>query len=166
MLFRSEPTATPPEARPHKKKRTPKAKPSETEPAPESRVLHPASRQLTLLLVEPDASERRRLLLALGDRGHRVVPAHAEEAVDLAQRISIDAVLWAVRSGGARWGDLQDKAGSTVILMSDGYDPELARSLEERGNFLLKRPWEDQELDRVLTEVSGRATDGKYKSRR
>ena len=140
--------------------------PSETEPAPESRVVPPASRALTLLLVEPDATERRRLLLALADRGHRVVPAHAEEAADLAQRISIDAVLWAVRSGGARWGDLQDKAGCAVILMSDGYDPELARSLEDRGNFLLKRPCEDQELDRVLTEVSCRAADVKYKSRR
>ena len=123
-------------------------------------------RSLTLLLVEPDATARRSVLLALGDRGHRVVPAHAEEAAELAERATFDAVLWAVRTGGARWGDLRDKPGvPPLILMSDGYDRDLARSLEESGNFLLKRPWEEAELDRVLAEVAARSAESKAKRR-
>jgi hypothetical protein len=42
------------------------------------------------------------------------------------------------------------------VLISDGYDRELARSLEESGGFLLKRPLEDAEVDRILAEIAAR----------
>jgi len=41
--------------------------------------------------------------------------------------------------------------------VSDGYDAELARSIEAGGNFLLGRPVQESELDRILRQVEARA---------
>ena len=41
--------------------------------------------------------------------------------------------------------------------MSDGYDAELARSIEDGGNFLLGRPIQESELDRILRQIDARA---------
>ena len=101
------------------------------------------------------------LLALLGARGHRVtVPAAAVEAVDIAQRLRFDAVLWAIRPGAARWSDFQEKLRSAVpvfVLISDGYDAELAHSLEGNGGFLLCRPIKESELDEVLRRIEARA---------
>ena len=43
------------------------------------------------------------------------------------------------------------------VLLSDGYDPELARSLEASGGFLLPRPIQDADLDWVLKQIESRA---------
>jgi len=41
--------------------------------------------------------------------------------------------------------------------MIDGYDAELARSIEEGGNFLLGRPVQEADLDRILAQIEARA---------
>ncbi len=118
-----------------------------------------ATRILTLLLVDSDAAERHQLLGMLAARGHRVIPAPAEQAADLAPRMRFDAVFWAVRTGGPKWSDQQDRirpAISAFVLISDAFHRDLASSLEDSGGFLLARPLQAAELDRVLEAVESR----------
>jgi CheY-like chemotaxis protein len=119
------------------------------------------------MLVDPDTGPQRQLLGMLSLRGHRVVPVSPDEAADLAQRLRFDAVLWAMRlsgpSGGSKWSEFQERARATIgafVLVSDGYDADLARSIEERGNFLLGRPVQETDLDRILREIDARAPAG------
>lgn len=122
-----------------------------------------AERSLTIMLVDPDPGPQRQLLGLLSLRGHRVVPAAAEEAADLAHRLRFDAVLWAMRlsgpSGGSKWSEFQERARGAVnaiVLVCEGYDAELARSIEEGGNFLLGRPIQEAELSRILRQIDER----------
>jgi hypothetical protein len=114
---------------------------------------------MTLLVVDSDAAARGQLLGMLAARGHRVIPAPAEQAADLAPRMRFDGIFWAVRSGGPKWSDQQERIRPAVpafILVSDGYDRDLASSLEDSGGFLLARPLQAGELDRVLDAVEAR----------
>ncbi len=125
-----------------------------------------AERALTILLVDPDPGPQRQILGLLSLRGHRVVPASEEEAADLAHRLRFDAVLWAMRlspSGSSKWSEFQERARASItafVLVSDGYDVELARSIEEGGNFLLGRPIQEAELDRILRQIDARVPAG------
>ena len=117
------------------------------------------SRPLTLMIVDSGPGAQRQLLRLVGALGHRAVPVNPQEAVELLQRLKFDAVFWAIRSGGTSWGESHDRIRSHVaafVLVSDGYDPELARSLEQGGGFLLPRPVQKAELDRVLREIQMR----------
>ena len=40
------------------------------------------------------------------------------------------------------------------VLVSDGYDQELARHLEQHQGFLLSRPIQDADLDRILAQAA------------
>ncbi len=116
-----------------------------------------AARALTLMLVDSDPDAQSHLSSLLGVRGHRVVPVAAEAAVDLAQRLRFDAVLWAVRSGGHGWSEFHERVRASVsafVLISDGYDQDLARSLEASGGFLLARPVQESVLERILREIA------------
>ena len=120
----------------------------------------PPVRPLTLMLVDGDAAAQRQLVAFLGGRGHRVVPALAGEAPELAERFRFDAVFWAVRTGGGRWSEYHERLRTTVgafVLLSEGYDHNLARSLEANGGFLLSTPVEPAEAERVLGEIAARA---------
>ncbi len=44
-----------------------------------------------------------------------------------------------------------------MILLSDGYDAELARSLEAGGSFLLARPIREIDLEVVLSAIETRS---------
>ena len=121
-------------------------------------------RALTIMLVDPDPGPQRQLLGLLSRRGHRVVPVSPEEAADVAQRLRFDAVLWAMRMSGpsaiSKWSEFQERARASIaafVLVSDGYDAELARSIEDGGNFLLGRPVQESELDRILRQIDARA---------
>jgi signal transduction histidine kinase len=122
-----------------------------------------SEKALTIMLVDPDPGPQRQLLGLLSLRGHRVVPASEEEAANLAQRLRFDAVLWAMRlspSGNSKWSEFQERARASItafVLVSDGYDAELARSIEDGGNFLLGRPIKEAELDRILGQIDARA---------
>ncbi len=120
-----------------------------------------STRTLTLLLVDSDAAARHQLLGMLASRGHRVIPVPAEQAADLAPRMRFDAIFWAVRPGGPAWSQEQDRIRSAIpafVLVSDGFHRDLARSLEESGGFLLARPLQPVELDRVLEAVEARTS--------
>lgn len=134
------------------------------EASPETAQTGTPGRTLTLMLVDSDAVAQRQLLGLLSVRGHRAVPAAPEEAADLAQRLRFDAVFWAMRtagpSGASRWSEFQERTRDSIgafVLVSEGYDAELARSIEEGGNFLLGRPVQDGDLDRILRRIGERA---------
>jgi C4-dicarboxylate-specific signal transduction histidine kinase/CheY-like chemotaxis protein len=117
------------------------------------------SRALTVMIVDTDPVSQRQLLRMLGAKGHRAVPVNPQESSELVERLHFDAVFWAIRADGASWSDSHDRIRNKVsafILLSDGYDPDLARSLERGGGFLLPRPVQDAELQRVLREVQMR----------
>jgi signal transduction histidine kinase len=117
-------------------------------------------RVLTFMLVDNDAGAQHQILGLLSVRGHRVVPARAEEADDLAHRLRFDSVVWVLRPGGAKWSDFQERLRDSipaVVLVSDGYDADLAANLHESGGYLLRRPLQEPELDRVLAAVESRA---------
>lgn len=119
----------------------------------------PMERPLTLMLVEPELPAQRALVTSLGSRGHRVVPASAEGAGDIVQRLRFDAVLWAVRSGRSGWSEFHDRYRASIpafVLIADSYDPHLAQSLEPRGGFVLSRPVQDQNLGEILREIAAR----------
>jgi CheY-like chemotaxis protein len=137
----------------------PLASPTEHVAAEAPEVSKP-SRPLTLMIVDSDPSAQRQLLRMVGSRGHRAVPVNPQEAAELLQRLRFDAVFWAIRSGSTSSGESHERIRSHVaafVLLSDGYDPELARSLEKGGGFLLPRPVQKGDLDRVLREIQMRA---------
>jgi hypothetical protein len=114
---------------------------------------------LTLILVDPDRTAAHQLMAVLSRRGHRVVPARAEEAADLAQRLRFDAVLWSAGPGRGEWTQFRDRVRPSIgafILISDGYDRQLADSMEQNGSYLLARPVDESALDRVLFEIASR----------
>jgi len=138
--------------------------PGEDENRNDARASAPTlTRTLTLMLIEPDSISQRQIVSLLGKRGHRVIPAPAEEAADLAQRLRFDAVLWALRpsgSPGGKWSDFQERIRASVssfVLIAEGYDAQLADSLGESGGFLLSRPIQEPELDRILALIDARA---------
>jgi CheY-like chemotaxis protein len=114
------------------------------------------SRNLTLMVVDHDPAAQRQLLALLTARGHRVVPVPSEQAADLSQRMRFDAVLWAIRAGGAKWSDNQGRLRNYVpffVLISDGYDADLASSLAQSGGRLLSRPVQARDLDDILEAI-------------
>jgi signal transduction histidine kinase len=113
---------------------------------------------LNILLVEPDADEQRRLVMLLGERGHRVVPTvNAEEAVDFAQRLKFDVIFSAMRLPGLNWLGLFERVRPIVpvfVLLTEGFDPPLAMSLA----FVLRKPVDSDELQRLMASILTRFT--------
>ncbi len=123
-------------------------------PAPVQQV-----RPLTLMLVDHEPGANRPLLKLLSSRGHRVVPVAGEEAVDVAPRLRFDAVFWTARAGRGGWSEFLERVRESVgafVLISEGYNQELATSLEQNGGFLVARPVEEAALDRILGEIGER----------
>jgi CheY-like chemotaxis protein len=117
-------------------------------------------RALTVLLVDPDTATQKQLLALLAARGHRAVVAAPRESVDLTQRLRFDAVFWLFSPGGATWTEFYDTIRGQVpvfVLVSDGWDSTLAHRLEQGQSFLLARPVQDSEMDRILAEVEARS---------
>ena len=125
-----------------------------------SAAVRQSSRVLTLMVVDSDVAAQRQLVGLLTVRGHRVVPVPAEQAGDLAQRMRFDAIIWGVRAGGSKWSDHQERLRAHIpafVLVSDGYDSDLATSLAESGGSLLSRPVQDGELDQVLESLESQS---------
>jgi signal transduction histidine kinase/CheY-like chemotaxis protein len=115
------------------------------------------ARTLTTLLVEPDEPARRQLLLLLSQRGHRVVPvASAEEALDLAGRFHFDLVGCSLALPGLNWVEffqnIHHQTGA-FILLTEGFDPELAHTFRAGEGYLLTKPVQTGEFDRVLSAI-------------
>jgi len=126
-----------------------------------SAAFNTPDRPLTLMLVDADQAARAQLLGLVAQRGHRVIPVAPEETSSLAQRMRFDGILWAVRSGGPKWSDYQQRLRELIpafVLVSSGYDAAFASSLADGGGYLLARPVEDAELDQILGTLTDKLT--------
>lgn len=118
--------------------------------------LRKPSRPLTLMLVDPNPGTQRQLLSLLSERGHRTVPVASHTAIDLSQRLRFDAIFWVLHPNSGTWTESREAMRAHVpvfVLVSDGYDQELARHLEQNQGFLLPRPIQDADLDRILAQT-------------
>jgi signal transduction histidine kinase/CheY-like chemotaxis protein len=116
---------------------------------------------LTILLVDPDHASQRQMLGLLSARGHRTVPAAAEEAPDMAQRLRFDVVFWAMRavSDATRNAEYQSRVRALArcfVLIADAYDLDLTRGMDDATGHLLVRPVTEEAIDAVLGEIETR----------
>ena len=114
-------------------------------------------RRRTALVIDPDDAIQRHLLVLLSARGYRVVPVtNADAGMELAQRMRFDAAFCSVHAPGLNWVELSERMHSRVggfILLSESYDAELSADFEGEGRYVLPKPVQDNELDRVLRGV-------------
>jgi GAF domain-containing protein len=113
-----------------------------------------SSRSMTALVIEPDDAAQRQLLALLSGHGFRVVPvSNSDAGLDLAQRMRFDAAFCSLHAPGLNWVELSERMHSRVggfVLLSDGYDAELSADFEGDGRFVLPKPLQEKELERVL----------------
>jgi signal transduction histidine kinase/CheY-like chemotaxis protein len=126
------------------------------------RSLRHAGNSRTALLMEPDESLQRQMLASLAGRGYRVVPVqNSDVGLELAQRLHFDVVFCSVHVPGLNWVELSEQLHSRVggfILLSDRWDPELQADFGGEGRYVLPKPVDDQQLDRVLQSIEGALT--------
>jgi CheY-like chemotaxis protein len=115
---------------------------------------HDFSRRMTALVIEPDEAAQRQILALLSTRGFRVVPVNnSDTGLDMAQRMRFDAAFCSVHAPGLNWVELSERMQSRVgafVLLSDGYDSELCADFEDDERFVLAKPVQEPELERVL----------------
>jgi GAF domain-containing protein len=113
-----------------------------------------SSGRMTALVIEPDEASQRQLLVLLSGHGFRVVPVKdSDSGLDLAHRMRFDVALCSLHAPGLNWVELSERMYSRVggfILLSDGYDAELSADFEGDGRFVLPKPLQEKELERVL----------------
>ncbi len=121
-----------------------------------------SSKVATTLLIEPDDAAQKQLLQFLSARGCRVVPmGNADAALELSHRIRFDAAFCSLHAPGLNWVELSERMQNRVgvfVLLSDGYDPELNADFEGEGRFVLAKPVQETELDRILKNFASHAT--------
>ncbi|HEV3197285.1 MAG TPA: GAF domain-containing protein [Bryobacteraceae bacterium] len=115
------------------------------------------SRRMTALVIEPDEAAQRQILALLTTRGFRVVPVeNSDTGLDMAQRMRFDAAFCSVHAPGLNWVELSERMQSRVeafVLLSDGYDSELCADFEDDERFVLAKPVQEPELERVLRSL-------------
>jgi GAF domain-containing protein len=125
-------------------------------------------RRRTALVIDPDDAVQRHLLALLSTRGYRVVPVtNADAGMELAQRMRFDAAFCSVHAPGLNWVELSERMHSRVggfILLSESYDAELSADFEGEGRYVLPKPVQDSELDRVLRGVETSSASNKVVS--
>jgi GAF domain-containing protein/CheY-like chemotaxis protein len=118
------------------------------------RPVYESPRSMTGLVIEPDEAAQRQLTSLLAARGFRVVPvADADTGLELAHRMRFDAAFCSVRAPGLNWVELSERMHSRIggfVLLADGYDAELAADFEGEGRFVLPKPVQEPELERIL----------------
>jgi CheY-like chemotaxis protein len=118
--------------------------------------------QLTVLLVEPEPVVQKQLVDLLTKRGHRVVPVtSAEEAADLAHRMRFEVSFCSTRLPGLTWVDYYERVRHHVgsfVLLTDGYDGEIAKAFQGGEGFVLSKPLDAAHLNRVLSVIEERFT--------
>ena len=123
-------------------------------PAPSVSAPRDGSRRLTALVIEHEDAAQRQILALLAARGFRVVPvANSDTGLEMAQRMKFDAAFCSLHAPGLNWVELSERLHSRVggfILLSDGYDADLTADFEGDGRFVLPKPVQEEELDRVL----------------
>jgi CheY-like chemotaxis protein len=116
-----------------------------------------AGRQATALLIEPEEAQQKQLLELLAAQGYRVVPvSNADTGLELTQRMRFEAAFCSLHAPGLNWVELSERLQSRVgafILLSDGYDAELAADFEGDGRFVLSKPVQEADLARILSAI-------------
>jgi GAF domain-containing protein/CheY-like chemotaxis protein len=114
-------------------------------------------RQMTALVIEPDDPSQRQLVALLANHGYRVVPvANADAGLELAQRMRFDAAFCSVHAPGLNWVELSERLQSRVggfVLLSDHHDPELSADFDGDGRFVVAKPVQESDLERVLRSL-------------
>ncbi len=112
------------------------------------------SRGLTALVIEPEENSQRHLLTLLAAQGCRVVPVgDADAGLELAHRMRFDLAFCSAHAPGLNWVELSERMQPRVggfVLISDRYDPELAADFEGEGRYVLSRPVQEPDLDRIF----------------
>ena len=124
---------------------------------PDTPVSHAVKRQLTVLVVEPEAVSQRHVVSTFTGLGHRVVPvASAEEGVDLAERMRFDLAVCALRLTGLSWADFLERVRSLVggvVLLTNGHDPSLIRTFKSSDVFVLSKPADPAEIKHICEMI-------------
>ena len=133
---------------------------------PGLRPMYEVSRSMTGMLIEPDDAAQRQLTSLLSARGFRVVPvADADTGLELANRMRFDAAFCSVRAPGLNWVELSERMQTRVggfVLLADGYDAELASDFEGEGRFVLPKPVQERDLERILISLEPAASSVKH----
>ena len=112
---------------------------------------------LTVLVIEPDGVVQRKLLSLLSAHSHRVIPVvSAEEASDLLDRLRFDLVFCSVRLPGRTWIEFQQGIRDKdlpFVLVTEGYDERLAASMRAAGGFLLRKPLDERDFEKVFNAI-------------
>ncbi len=113
--------------------------------------------QITVLVVEPEEVTQRHLTALLSSRGHRVVPvSDGEQAADLARRMGFDAIFSSIHIAGSNWVEFYERVHNQTgafVLLAEGYDSDLANSLPADFGFVLHKPIDEAEFDRLLGAI-------------
>ncbi len=114
-------------------------------------------RKNTALLIEPDEAAQRQLVALLTARGYRAVPIeNADNGLELAHRLRFDLAFCSVHAPGLNWVELSERMHSRVggfVLVSDAYNSELAADFEGDHRFVLSKPFQEADLDRILGNI-------------
>jgi C4-dicarboxylate-specific signal transduction histidine kinase len=141
----------------------PAAFPAQRQPDLRART-KPRSESLTAILLEPDLAAQRRLVSYLASRGHRAIPVTSEgEALELLRRLRIQAIFCAVRTGAGpttgNWADFFERTrhmARNFVLLSDGIDTDASTLFPQGEGFVLHKPLETGELERLLDRLESR----------
>jgi len=113
--------------------------------------------RLTVLVIEPDETTQRQLVALLSARGARVVPVEdADKGLELAHRIRFDLAFCSVHAQGLNWVELSERMHARVggfVLITDRFDAELAGDFEGDGRYVLSRPVQEADLERIVRAV-------------
>jgi signal transduction histidine kinase len=124
-------------------------------PAPESS--RDAARTLTALVIEPAEAVQTQLRGLLAARGYRVVPVNStDEGLDLAQRLRFDVIFCSVHAPGLNWVETAEQVKTRVggfVLLSDSYNADLSADFAGESRFVLAKPLDEKQLDRVLETI-------------
>ena len=128
-------------------------------PAPENG--RDGAHTLTALVIEPAEAIQTQLRGLLSGRGYRVVPVHSsDEGLDLAQRLRFDAIFCSVHAPGLNWVETAEQLKTRVggfVLLSDSYNADLSADFAGERRFVLAKPVDERQLDRVLEAIQAGA---------
>lgn len=112
---------------------------------------------LTALVIEPAEAIQTQLRALLAGRGYRVVPVNSsDEGLDLAQRLRFDAIFCSSHAPGLNWVETAEQVRSRVggfVLLSDSYNADLSADFAGERRFVLAKPLDEKQLDRVLEAI-------------
>ena len=118
-----------------------------------------SSKILTTLVVEPDGEVRKHIVERLSAHGHRAIPVEsAEEGLSLASKMRFDIVLCAVKLPRTSWVELHRKVrrSAAFVLLTDGFDADLARTLRDAEGYTLSKPVVAEELAGLLSQIDAK----------